>query len=152
MVPLLNYLEWLCRHDEDASSPWQDGIALGPGYWYTTFTGCLFEFRPKLDHFEIWKYTIAKISTFIIFTVLGPFSCILGVFRVFAVFCRHCFSPIREKYTLAKILVGHSRTIDAPEIYPFYSIYRCKYLCIFSVIYNTFMWGIVLLYLLKALF
>ena len=85
------------------------------------------------------KCTIAKISMLIIFTVLGPFSCILGVFRVFAVFCRHCFSPIREKYTLAKILVGHSRTIDAPEIYPFYSIYRCKYLCIFSVIYNTFM-------------
>ena len=63
------------------------------------------------------KYRIAKISMLIIFTVLGPFSCILGVFRVFAVFCRHCFSPIREKYTLAKILVGHSQTIDAREIY-----------------------------------
>ena len=68
------------------------------------------------------KCTIAKISMLIIFTVLGPFSCILGVFRVFAVFCRHCFSPIREKYTHAKMLVGHSRTIDAREIYPFYSI------------------------------
>ena len=67
------------------------------------------------------KYMIAKISMLIIFTVLGPFSCILGVFRVFAVFCRHCFSPIREKYTLAKILVGHSRTIVAREIYPVYS-------------------------------
>ena len=49
------------------------------------------------------KYTIAKISMLIIFTVLGPYSCISGVFRVFAVFRRHCFSPIREKYTLAKI-------------------------------------------------
>ena len=50
-------------------------------------------------------------SKFLItFTVLGPFSCILGVFRVLvlAVYCRHCFSPIREKYTLAKMLVGHS--------------------------------------------
>ena len=64
------------------------------------------------------KYMIAEISMLIIFTVLGPFSCILAVFRVFAIFCRHCFSPIREKYKLAKILVGHSRTIDACEIYP----------------------------------
>ena len=70
------------------------------------------------------KYPIAKISTLIILTVLGPFSCILGVFRVFAVFCRHCFSPIREKYTLAEMLVGHSRTIDAREINPFYSILK----------------------------
>ena len=50
------------------------------------------------------KYRIAKFSMFIIFTVLGPFSCILGVFRVFAVLCRHCFSPIREKYKRATSL------------------------------------------------
>ena len=106
-------------------------------YCKTCFFSILRDFRDFNSIRE--KCTIAKISMLIIFTVLGPFSCILGVFRVFAVFCRHCFSPIREKYTLAKILVGHSRTIDAPEIYPFYSIYRCKYLCIFSVIYNTFM-------------
>ena len=63
------------------------------------------------------KYRIAKISMLIIFTVLGPFSCILGVFRVFAVLCRHCFSPIRDKYMLAKIFVGHSRTIDARNVH-----------------------------------
>ena len=106
-------------------------------YCKTCFFSILRDFRDFNSIRE--KCTIAEISMLIVFTVLGPFSCILGVFRVFAVFCRHCFLPIREKYTLAKILVGHSRTIDAPEIYPFYSIYRCKYLCIFSVIYNTFM-------------
>ena len=68
------------------------------------------------------KYMIVKISMLIIFTVLGSFSCILGVFRVFAFFCRHCFSSIHEKYTLANILVGHSRTITAREIYPVYSM------------------------------
>ena len=94
---------------------------------YMYFKTCFFPrasiFRDFRDFNSIReKCTIAKISMFIIFTVLGPFSCILGVFRVFAVFCRHCFSPIREKYTLAKILVGHSRTIVAREIYPVYSI------------------------------
>ena len=50
----------------------------------------------------------------------------MGVFRIFAVFCRHCFSPIREKYMLTNILVGHSRTIDAREIHTFYSIHVLK--------------------------
>ena len=71
----------------------------------------------------------------IILTVLGPFLCILGVFRVFAVFCRHCFSSVCGKYTLAKILVGHSQTIDVREIYPFYSIgFRGSYLTWFLAI------------------
>ena len=52
-----------------------------------------------------------------------PFFMSFVCFWVFAVFCRHCFSPIREKYMLAKMLVAHSRTIDAREIYTFYSKY-----------------------------
>ena len=87
--------------------------------WFTIVVTIVRDFRGLNSIRE--KYTIAKISMLIIFTILGPYSCILGVFRVFAVFCRNCFSPICEKYTLAKILVGHSRTIVAREIYPVYS-------------------------------
>ena len=60
-------------------------------------------------------------SRFLItFTVLGPFSCILDIFRIFAVFCRHCFSPF------AKIYVGHAREINTfySNIYNSFTIWR----------------------------
>ena len=65
--------------------------------------------------FHLRKIHDSKNFNFDYFYSFRPFSCILGVFRVFGVFCR--FSLIHEKYTLAKILVDHSRTIDAREIY-----------------------------------
>ena len=62
------------------------------------------------------KRMIAKFPVLIFYSFMMPlFPSVLGVFSLFSVFCLHCFLPIREKYMLAKMLVGHSRTIDARE-------------------------------------
>ena len=63
-------------------------------------------------------------------TVLGPFSCIFGCFRVFAVFCRHCFLPIWEKSMSQKSLLVKTRTIHAREKSMLYSILFSLLVCL----------------------
>ena len=70
------------------------------------------------------KYMIAKFQYIYIFL-----NCFIAFFRDLFVFFGYFLScvftavcPFAKKYMLAKIVVGHSRTIDAREKYTFYSM------------------------------
>ena len=81
--------------------------------------------RIYYSRFSQFELHSRKFQCLIFYVLWAFFRVVLVVFRVFAVFCRHCFLPIREKYMRMNILVGHSRTIDAREKYTFYS--TCVY-------------------------